>query len=163
MPLIVRKKRLLWIEFVFCTPQTRFMITRKQLIALAILFVLVVSGIAATRMPAGNARNLKILPADISDKMLDSIMNAYNRALGVGCDFCHSKAKPSPFLGAKTDGLDYASDEKPMKEDARRMMRLTIQLNKDYFYFDTLARPEYLKVVTCYTCHRGDPFPADLK
>jgi hypothetical protein len=142
------------------------MIARKQLIALVILFVLVISGIAATRMPVRKPRNLKVLPADISDKKLDSIMQAYNRALSVGCSFCHSTAstKPSPFIGAKSsDSIDYASDEKPMKEDARRMMRLTIQLNKDYFYFDTLERPEYLKVVTCYTCHRGDPFPADLK
>jgi len=143
------------------------MITRKQLIALAVLFVLVISGIAATRMPVRKPRNLKVLPADISDHMLDSIMDAYDRALGVNCSFCHAeaKAKPSPFVTAKPAAgeLDFASDDKPMKEDARRMMRLTIQLNKDYFYFDTLQRPEYLKVVTCYTCHRGDPFPADLK
>lgn len=142
------------------------MIARKQFITIAVLFVLVISGIAAIRMPARTPRNLKILPADISDQKLDSIMQAYNRALGVSCNFCHSAATatPSPFLGAKSsDGLNYASDEKPMKEEARRMMRLTIQLNKDYFYFDTLQRPEYLKVVTCYTCHRGDAFPADLK
>ena len=142
------------------------MIARKQFIALAVLFVLVISGIAATRMPGHKSRNLKVLPADISDIKLDSIMQSYNRALGVSCSFCHSTAtnKPSPFIGVKSaDSINYASDEKPMKEDARRMMRLTIQLNKDYFYFDTLERPEYLKVVSCYTCHRGDPFPADLK
>jgi Photosynthetic reaction centre cytochrome C subunit len=139
------------------------MVAKKQFITLAVISILVISGIAATRMPVNKARNLKVLPADISDNMLDSIMNAYNKSLGVGCDFCHSNAKPSPFLGAKTDGLDYASDDKHMKEEARKMMRLTIQLNKDYFYYDSLQRPEYLKVVTCYTCHRGDPFPADLK
>ena len=59
------------------------------------------------------------------------------------------------------DSLDYASDADPMKENARRMMRMTIELNKNYFYFDTAVRPEYLNVVTCKTCHRGEAFPPE--
>jgi hypothetical protein len=117
-----------------------------------------ISGIAATRLAPPTPRNLKVLPQDISDEKLDSIMNTYNKALGVKCDFCHS-----PFNKGLPDSLNYASDENNMKEVARKMMRLTIQLNKDYFYYDTLERPEYLKVVVCFTCHRGDPMPVDLK
>lgn len=131
------------------------MFSRKIIASLAlVLFVFL--GIAATRIPEAKARNLKVLPADISDHMLDSIMNTYNKALGVGCDFCHA---PNKF---NANELDFASDDKHMKEEARKMMRLTIQINKQYFYYDTLQRPEYLKTVTCITCHRGDPFPADL-
>lgn len=115
-----------------------------------------VLGVAATHLQ-GKARNLKVLPKDISDQALDSIMHSYNKALNVKCDFCHTANKTIK------DSLDYESDANQMKEDARRMIRLTIQVNKDYFYFDTLKRPEYLSVVTCITCHRGDPFPADLK
>ncbi|MBC7948351.1 MAG: c-type cytochrome [Chitinophagaceae bacterium] len=132
------------------------MLSRHQLITCAGIIVFVVLGIAATRLPEGKPRNLKVLPADISDQMLDSIMNTYNKALGVSCDFCHSKHKTIP------DALDFADDGVKMKSEARKMMRLTIQINKDYFYYDTTRRPEYLKVVTCNTCHRGDPFPADL-
>lgn len=137
------------------------MITKRQLITLAVIFLLVVSGIAATRLPAAKHKNLKVLPKDISDAKLDSIMESYNKALGVGCGFCH--AIEDKNLPDSLQRLKYESDENTMKEEARKMMRLTIQLNKDYFYYDKAERPEYLKVVTCYTCHRGDPFPADLK
>jgi hypothetical protein len=132
------------------------MIPKRQLAAAFVLILFVTLGIAATRTPPTKYRNLKILPQDISEHMLDSIMSTYNKALGVGCDFCHSPSKIKP------DSIDWASDEKHMKEEARKMMRLTIQINKDYFYYDTLQRPVYLKTVTCNTCHRGDPFPAEL-
>jgi hypothetical protein len=130
------------------------MITKQQLITFAGIVLFVVSGIAATR---SEHKNLKVLPQDISDKKLDSIMQSYNKALGVICDFCHFPNKKIE------DGLDFASDDNPMKEEGRKMMRMNIQLNKDYFYFDSTQRPEYLRVVTCITCHRGDPMPADLK
>jgi hypothetical protein len=117
----------------------------------------VMLGIAATHRPVVPPRNLKVLPKDITDEKLDSIMDSYNRALGVKCDFCHAPSKD------KTNELEFARDDNPMKENARKMIRLNIQVNRDYFYYDTLQRPEYLKVVTCITCHRGDPMPADLK
>ncbi|MEI9944274.1 MAG: photosynthetic reaction center cytochrome c subunit family protein [Chitinophagaceae bacterium] len=46
-----------------------------------------------------------------------------------------------------------------MKEDARDMMRMTIGINKDYFYYNKNIIPEYLNVVNCMTCHRGEPYP----
>jgi hypothetical protein len=133
------------------------MITKQQLITFAGIVLFVASGIAATKLPYKKDRNLKVLPKDISDTKLDSIMHSYNKALGVKCDFCHTPYKNFP------DSLNYALDENPMKEEGRKMIRLTMQINKDYFYFDSTQRPEYLKVVTCITCHRGDPMPADLK
>ena len=129
------------------------MTNRKQLLTIVALTVLVSSGISAIAWHPH--KNLQILPKDISDQKLDSIMSAYTKALGVTCDFCHVKAKNFP------DSLDYASDEDPMKENARRMMRMTIHLNQTYFYFDSTVRPEYLKVVTCQTCHRGEAFPPE--
>lgn len=133
------------------------MISKQQLAIFLGITFFVSFGIAATKLPQNKPRNLKVLPKDISDHMLDSIMDSYDKALGVGCDFCHAKDKKVP------DNLNFESDEIPMKEEARKMMRLTIQINKDYFYYDTLRRPEYLNVVSCITCHRGDPMPADLK
>lgn len=125
----------------------------KKMITLSVLTALVVLGVAAVKMPSGPYRNLQVLPKDISDQKLDSIMDSYNKALGVGCGFCHSPAKSNP------DNLDFALDDNPMKENARKMMRMTIEINKTNFYYDKTERPEYLKVVTCKTCHRGDPFP----
>lgn len=113
----------------------------------------VTAGVGAINLIPKKERNLKILPKDISDAKLDSIMQTYNIALGVSCNFCHVKMKTLP------DSLDYASDADPMKENARDMMRMTIDINKNNFYFNKNERPEYLTTVTCNTCHRGEPFP----
>jgi len=128
---------------------------KKLLVLLLIAFTVGVS-IAATSQGKGRHKNLQILPKDISDEKLDSIMHTYSKALGVTCNFCHV-----PYDQKYPDSLDYASDASTMKAEARKMMRLTIELNKNYFYYDSLERPEFLRVVTCITCHRGDPFPAD--
>jgi hypothetical protein len=133
------------------------MISARQLTSCVLIILFVTIGMAATRLPPAQPRNLKVLPKDISDQMLDSIMHSYSKALNVTCGFCHVTDNNLP------DTLNYESDLNPMKEEARKMMRMSIQLNKDYFYFDTTQRPEYLKVVTCMTCHRGDPMPVDLK
>jgi hypothetical protein len=135
------------------------MMHKKKIIALSVLTVFVLLG-AATSLPEKKERNLQVLPKDISDRMLDSIMQTYNKALGVTCNFCHSPAT-APFpIKLKVDSLNYALDNS-MKENARRMMRLTIDINKTYFYYDTASRPEYLKVITCKTCHQGNPFPLE--
>jgi divalent metal cation (Fe/Co/Zn/Cd) transporter len=131
------------------------MIIRKKFFSVSVLTVLVVAGIAAVNKSNGKHKNLKILPNDISEQKLDSIMESYSKALGVSCSFCHTAVE-----GFK-DSLDYASDRHEMKENARKMMKMTIEINKTNFYFDTAQRPEYLKVVNCKTCHRGEPYPVD--
>ena len=128
--------------------------TRKWPVAFGIIGF-VIMGAVVNNLPYGSHKNLQILPKDISEAKLDSIMQSYNVALGVKCDFCHVKAK----VFGMPDNMDYASDAEPMKEAARKMMRMTIQLNKDYFYFNKEERPEYLNVVHCNTCHRGEAFP----
>ncbi|HSU29388.1 MAG TPA: c-type cytochrome [Chitinophagaceae bacterium] len=112
-------------------------------------------GVAAVRMPSRADRNLKVLPQDISDQKLDSIMKAYNIALGVDCKFCHT---PFPNM---PDSLNYPLDTNPMKENARNMMRMMIMINKSYFNFYPDQRPEYLNTVHCKTCHRGEPIPPE--
>ncbi|RYY71712.1 MAG: c-type cytochrome [Chitinophagaceae bacterium] len=110
--------------------------------------------------PGGKYKNLQVLPKDITEKHLDSMMHAYNKALRVSCDFCHIKPKKELFnFKPVGDSLDYALDN-PMKEDARRMIRLQMEINTKYFYNDSTIKPAYLNVVGCNTCHRGDPFPA---
>jgi len=114
---------------------------------------------AATISTGKKYKNLKVLPQDISEKQLDSIMNAYTRALKVSCDFCHKPPKKDVFSITPANEKDDYSLDNEMKENARKMIRLTIDINKRYFYFDSTTRPEYLNVVSCNTCHRGNPFP----
>ncbi len=128
---------------------------KKKIPVLFSFMAFVIMGVAAVQLPSKNERNLKVLPKDISDQKLDSIMQTYNIALGVKCDFCHA---PKQFL---KDSLDYASDALPMKEDARKMMRMVIKINKENFYYDKNELPEYLHTVHCKTCHRGEAFPPE--
>lgn len=140
------------------------MVHKKKIIVFASLSLFVLLGVAAVKPPSvknGSSgqvqkeRNLKVLPQDISDAKLDSIMQTYNIALGVKCNFCHV-----PVKNIK-DSLDYVSDAEPMKEEARKMMRMVIDINKKNFHYNKEDRPEYLHVVTCKTCHRGEPFPPE--
>jgi len=131
------------------------MLHKKKLLIFSALSAFVMLGVAAVKAPFQKERNLKVLPKDIPDAKLDSIMQTYNKALGVKCDFCHVKVKP--FI----DSLDYVSDAEPMKENAREMMEMVIDINKKNFYFNKSERPEYLNTVTCKTCHRGEAFPPE--
>lgn len=122
---------------------------------ISVLTIFVILGVAAVHAPHKGERNLKVLPNDISDEKLDSIMQAYNKALGVKCAFCHVPVK------GFADSIDYRSDAEPMKENARNMIRMVIEINKNNFWYNKDDRPEYLKTVTCKTCHRGEPFPPE--
>jgi hypothetical protein len=127
----------------------------KKLLTFLVLAGFVFFGVAAVSPRAGiKDRNLKVLPKDISDHMLDSIMDSYNKALGEKCNFCHA-----PFDPKFPDSLNFASDAEPMKEEARKMMRMTIEINRSTFWFNKFQRPEYLNTVSCKTCHRGQPIP----
>jgi hypothetical protein len=138
------------------------MLVTRKLKTLAGLTAFIWLGVAAAKAPFYKERNLTVLPKDISDQKLDSIMQSYNIALGVKCDFCHAPKKGFYVkLNGVTDTLDFASDENSMKANARDMMRMTIEINTKHFYFDKNVKPEYLNVISCKTCHRGEPFPPE--
>jgi photosynthetic reaction center cytochrome c subunit len=59
-----------------------------------------------------------------------------------GCSFCHQ-------------GNDYASDANPRKQAARLMLGMVRHINADWA---THVQPAG---VTCFTCHRGQPVPAE--
>ncbi|MBK0381921.1 c-type cytochrome [Pedobacter sp. SD-b] len=125
------------------------------------LFILTIIGgisLAAT-VPQQNtqqqdwkAKNLKVLPKDISKKALDSIMHNFKDALGVKCNFCHAKSKTD------STKLDFASDENRKKNFARYMMVMTDSINNKYFKRHLERHGSF--AVTCATCHRGQEEPA---
>lgn len=136
------------------------MATSTKLTSLVALMVVAIMVMAAGINPDEKYKNLQVLPKDITENKMDSILNAYCTALKVSCDFCHIFAKkPLYSLAPVTNDLDFSLDN-PMKEEARKMIRLTMDINTKYFYTDSSIRPEYLHVVGCNTCHRGNPFPA---
>ncbi|MBL0056832.1 MAG: c-type cytochrome [Chitinophagaceae bacterium] len=124
--------------------------TRKlQVIGLIALFIVIVSaGVPVNDKP----KNLKVLPKNISEKELDRVMDNFQLALNVDCNFCHVKNKA-------TQAMEYEKDDKPEKEITRNMMRMTNAINKTYFTLDKKADPNAIQAVTCATCHRGKPRP----
>src|ERR1039458_10464919 len=87
------------------------------------------------RMPMPEPKNLKLLKPE----HLMETMQSFRVALGVRCDFCHVQN-------------DFASDEKPHKEIARKMIVMSREINTNF--------PDGKMHVTCYTCHRGSEEPA---
>jgi hypothetical protein len=126
----------------------------KKFIVIGGAVAFVVIGIAASKPPQETFKNLKVLPKDISEQRLDSVMNEFEKALGVGCDFCHVKPADS------TANWDMAADDKPDKNIARKMIEMSNKINKDFFNATTKYGDENaLLEIHCVTCHHGEPHP----
>ena len=100
-------------------------------------------------------KNLKILPKNITEEQLDSVMDSFKASLGVKCSFCHAMDPDT----SKGRHFDFASDAKPAKEKAREMLQMTAYLNATYFNHNQSTRPDTLNTVICFTCHRGTKEP----
>ena len=79
--------------------------------------------------------NIQVLK-DIPNSLVLPTMRVISASLGVECEFCHESNR----------ALNTAK-----KDVARRMMRMTLDLNRGAF--------EGRLRVTCYTCHRGSSNP----
>jgi len=100
--------------------------------------------------------NLKVLPKKLTYKQVDHIMDNWAAALGVRCNFCHEPNK----VGR---GMNFASDAKPEKQIARRMMTMTMGINKKYFGLKHPLLGDSVLAINCITCHNGQPRPGDLE
>ena len=100
-------------------------------------------------------KNLKILPKNITEEQLDSVMESFKASLGVKCSFCHAMDPDT----SKGRHFDFASDAKPAKEKAREMLQMTAYLNATYFNPHQSTRPDTLNTIICFTCHRGTKEP----
>ena len=135
------------------------MLFTKKNLAVIMISLFVAAGIAATKPPAEHKHtNLKILPKNITDEELDKIMDKFKDALGVKCGFCHAPSKDST-----SHHLDFASDDKPEKNIARKMMKMTGKINKKYFSYNKNEQGMFVPTVECMTCHRGSPHPGEHK
>jgi hypothetical protein len=112
-------------------------------------------GIAATKAPEDHKfKNLKVLPKDITMEQLDKVMDNFKEALGVKCGFCHA-----PSADTTNHHLDFASDAKPEKEIARKMMKMTNKINSKFFSYNKNEQGEKIPTVECMTCHHGKEHP----
>ncbi len=84
-------------------------------------------------------KSIKVLNDMPADQM-GKVMNMMSASLGVNCAFCH----------ASNDG-DYEKEGFEHKDTARQMLKMTFELNKNYFD----GRPE----INCNSCHQGKSHP----
>jgi hypothetical protein len=82
-------------------------------------------------------KSIKILNEMPADEM-GKVMNMMSASLGVDCKFCHAEN-------------DFAREGFEHKDTARQMLKMTFELNKNYFE----SRPE----INCNTCHQGKAQP----
>lgn len=99
----------------------------------------------------GSPKNLMVLSPEVN---ILKVMQSFDAGLGVQCNYCHKQG-------------DFASDENPKKETARKMLRLIKQINlhfadagNDFANSRYLPFPEGKQYVTCFTCHQGQTKPA---
>lgn len=128
----------------------------RKFIVMAAMAAVVTSAVAFTAPPADDHeyKNLKILPKNISHEKMGKIMHEFNDALGVNCNFCHAPSKDTA-----EHHPDFASDEKPEKNIAREMMKMTVKINKKFFAAKQAAIGDADLAVSCGTCHHGAPHP----
>ena len=84
-------------------------------------------------------KSIKVLNDMPADQM-GKVMNMMAASLGVNCAFCH----------ASNDG-DYEKEGFEHKDAARQMLKMTFEINKNYFD----GRPE----INCNSCHQGKSHP----
>ncbi|HEY7475597.1 MAG TPA: c-type cytochrome [Vicinamibacterales bacterium] len=109
-------------------------------------------------------QNLKVLPKNWTRPQVQSLMRTFTVALGVQCTHCHAGTPPQ---------LNYAADEKPTKEVARKMIHMVMHINDEHLKGIGGAKPAapaaagappplgtLPEKVTCFTCHRGQLTPA---
>jgi hypothetical protein len=89
------------------------------------------------KRPPANPTNLKVLKVT-NGAEVSQIMRTFTAGLGVQCIYCHVQG-------------NFASDENPKKDVARHMITMTQQINGNF--------PGGKMVVSCFTCHRGEPEP----
>ncbi len=129
----------------------------KKTFSVIICFVtLIVIFAASTSYKPPRFKNLKILPKNISEVALDSIMDHFSISLGVKCGFCHVHNEEK-----KT--WDMASDTNPDKLIARKMMLMTNGINIKYFPTEKNTKDQQaIQTITCYTCHKGEAIPISI-
>ncbi|WP_448702716.1 c-type cytochrome [Mucilaginibacter sp. AW1-3] len=120
----------------------------------AIIFVATTAMRQAPQQEEQGFKNLKVLPKNITHDEMEKVMHEWSSAVGQRCGFCHAR-------DAQTNKTDFASDAKPEKLMARKMMQMTEKINKKYFKEDKDEKDKgaMTAAIGCYTCHNGKPHP----
>ncbi len=87
---------------------------------------LVLAAPLAAQLP-DSFENLEVLSKDIGQRELIEVMKGFSGALGVRCQHCHVGEEGKPL-----SDFDFVSDERPAKDAARVMIRMTEKINNGF-------------------------------
>lgn len=96
--------------------------------------------------------NLKLLDREITKDRLVGTMRDWAQGIGQRCNYCH--VGPDNL-----EGMDFASDEKPTKRTARKMLEMARVINRELLADLPTAEGRRHMVVSCYVCHLGNKRP----
>jgi tetratricopeptide (TPR) repeat protein len=132
-------------------------------------FLILAGAIVVSAQAGGGAAqpngftNLQVWPADTPRAVVLNFMNAFDRSLGVECNYCHVQ---------NNGRFDFASDEKREKRVARKMILFRDSINVELAAIvdkpvtagptSVEARPGAPTRVLCASCHHGLPVPVPL-
>ena len=126
-----------------------------SVIAIFIFAIIFLKSFAQQTQPKHDddrAENLKILPKNISEDSLHAIMRTYAKSLGVKCGHCHVSKMVE---GNPRPQFNFASDDKPEKNTARKMMVMVDSINTNFIS----KMGDDFERITCVTCHHGSLTP----
>jgi hypothetical protein len=135
-----------------------FGINRKALIIIALSVGMITAETTAHFQRENKGvtySNLRVLPRNISHDELIAVMRSFNAALNVKCGFCHVEI-PGQKTPEGYQAHNFASDDKEHKRIARRMMRMTEDINEK---LADIGDKEF-ENIQCATCHRGHTHPS---
>ena len=136
--------------------RTRHRTTFGSVVIAATLTVAPVANTTGAQIPQ-KFENLQVLPGDVPRDTLLQIMREFSFALGVRCQHCHAGGD-----GVSFEGVNFASDDKPAKRNARFMLRMVDSLNTRVLTA-LPARATPSVSISCVTCHRGLARPTTLE
>jgi Photosynthetic reaction centre cytochrome C subunit len=119
--------------------------------SLSLVLAQLTFGRASAQIPE-RFTNLQVLEKDIARTALVTVMRGFAIELGVRCEHCHVGA------GNDLSTFDFASDARPAKATARRMMRMIDRVRREDL--QGIGDPARQPKLTCFTCHRGARTPA---
>lgn len=125
--------------------------------SLLLLLALAAAPAAARAQVPEHFENLKVLPKDIPRDSLLQVMRGFSQALGVRCTFCHVAPEGSTSM----ENVNFRSDDKVTKRQARFMMQMVRDLNTRVLT-RLPDRSDPPVRVACVTCHRGAPVPRTI-
>src|SRR5947207_7629343 len=91
-------------------------------------------------------KNIKVFKGVPAARLVNIMNMGFGRSLGVSCGFCHVPGK-------------WDLDDKEEKNTARLMLAMVQTINRDYISKVPSDSGVPRPMVSCFTCHRGNPRP----